>query len=627
MTLQHSPAKVPKKRGRPPLTKEYANPLESPMAHSSLKVQRQGTQSFSKPLMKVGQLTPKSKKRRQSSVGQNHSELNSVSPLKEGSVGLSPAASIRSSQMGTTKKGRYRGVILSTPVKASPSSLSNSGTPEHKKTSPMSLHSRKSESHIPLTPITASSKPQSGHSGHKNDHLINFSLSLNINSSGKATIGASPSDVRNDKVPQKSKSPCKTDVEGSNFQKKDVLFLLRKMKNGTANKAKLKLPKKEEEQVSPTFVEPKLPPLSTIATAAVDTKPVRLERAFSSERQQEVKPLVPCTPPAPSPMSPSNFFDFQMRTGLTPNVNGSLGVLSPFRMTLGTASVLPVAHPVWDGKQLEELEDVKHPQGTTEKNGAAPPKNEATPASVRIPNNDPYKQVVFKYSVGDPLLMNDEGILGDNAWQENINTRPAGMSPGKGKVFNTPPSFLNFGSPGSLLFSPPTQRRNSSLLVAPNTDGTDHVMNHINILRNHQRIINTTGKAQENALKSSKLRTPAVSMKESLGGKVGTNGQKDIYHNRVRSAAKCDSELEKAGDLSPGFEANKENPSPILPHTLQSRDMHAQIASLYESNATPKLLGDEISELPDSNAAIQGKSDDARLALRSLIKDKVAHTD
>ena len=47
-----------KKRGRPPITKDYPDPLQSPMAHSSMQVQKQGPRSFAKPLMKVGQCSP-----------------------------------------------------------------------------------------------------------------------------------------------------------------------------------------------------------------------------------------------------------------------------------------------------------------------------------------------------------------------------------------------------------------------------------------------------------------------------------------------------------------------------------------------------------------------------------------
>ena len=54
-----------KKRGRPPIIKDYLNPLESPMALSSMIVQRQGIKNFTKPLMKVTQFSsiPKSSKR------------------------------------------------------------------------------------------------------------------------------------------------------------------------------------------------------------------------------------------------------------------------------------------------------------------------------------------------------------------------------------------------------------------------------------------------------------------------------------------------------------------------------------------------------------------------------------
>lgn len=90
-----------KKRGRPPITKDYPNPLQSPMAHSSMQVQKQGPHSFAKPLMKVGQSSPSPNKRRLS-IDHHHNLA------------------------ATTRKGRYRGVLLSTPTKKS---STNGSTP------------------------------------------------------------------------------------------------------------------------------------------------------------------------------------------------------------------------------------------------------------------------------------------------------------------------------------------------------------------------------------------------------------------------------------------------------------------------------------------------------------------
>lgn len=91
-----------KKRGRPPITKDYPNPLQSPMAHSSMQVQKQGPHSFAKPLMKVGQSSPSPNKRRLS-IDHHHNLAGNYE-----------------------KMGRYRGVLLSTPTKKS---STNGSTP------------------------------------------------------------------------------------------------------------------------------------------------------------------------------------------------------------------------------------------------------------------------------------------------------------------------------------------------------------------------------------------------------------------------------------------------------------------------------------------------------------------
>ncbi|CCH58719.1 hypothetical protein TBLA_0A09320 [Henningerozyma blattae CBS 6284] len=80
-----------RRRGRPPLTKTYADPLQSPMAHSSQQVQRLGTLGFTKPLMRVPAAAP--------------------SPLRHTRRADTPRTPHRS----LTKKGRFRGVLLATP--------------------------------------------------------------------------------------------------------------------------------------------------------------------------------------------------------------------------------------------------------------------------------------------------------------------------------------------------------------------------------------------------------------------------------------------------------------------------------------------------------------------------------
>ncbi|CAB4256270.1 similar to Saccharomyces cerevisiae YOR066W MSA1 Activator of G1-specific transcription factors, MBF and SBF [Maudiozyma barnettii] len=618
-----SPEKGTRKRGRPPITKNYANPLESPLAQSSMKVQRQGTHVFSKPMMKVGQLTPNSKKRRNSNAGRLHSESNSHSnsPLKGGLAGSSPSKNNMVKKMGTTKNGRYRGIILATPDKTE---LQSTNSPSRDKNTLNDMSKPKLLPNCaPLTPITDKPEIMNVMSEKKNEHCINFSLSLNINSNGKATIGSSPNDLSKPEQLHQIKdfiSPIKKEHHQiTNFQKKDVLFLLKKMKTHASNKYKKSTISKDSITKAKILSLPKKGPLKL--EKAFSSGPAINESGSSSkDRISDPKALIPCTPPAPGPMSPGNFFSSQWKTGLTPNINGSLGILSPFRMSLGNSHTVSVAPQPLNIKVNEGIHNGIDEQFISVKTYNGMSKIEPLDDGIKKSSGEGTKQYGFKYFVGDPLLLNDESEIGEQVWQENINMRTNVLSPEHTKVFNTPPSFVNFGSPGSLLFSPPTQRRNSSILAVNNVDSMEQHA-HITMLKNHQQKINSSGKIGNSALKLPAYKSPVVPI--TLKNKQNKSGIElpmlDVAHYELR-------EIGPPGN----FQANNppsEDLPPLMPHSVNTINKRQQLNSIHEIDYASKARIDKNLKVPDFSDSNPDKMDDAGMALKNLIKDDKSISD
>lgn len=602
-----SPEKTLKKRGRPPMTKTYDSLSENPLAQSSMKVKKQAAQLFSKPTMKVGHLTPKAKRRRSSNAGSlsaSDSTYKNTSSTKDGNL-MSAASPSKVITAGTTKKGRYRGIILSTPIKSSSgSSGSNISTPVQKEKSSPSGRHRTSTNKLPLTPVTDKPQDVSMLSEKKNQQTVNFSLSLNINSNGKATIGSSP----NSSIPQQL--PI-NNAPDTNFQKRDILFLLKKMKNHTSNKYK-----------KPSFTKEKF---KKSKNNLIDSKfvPLKLEKAFNnnninitngeiSTRDKQFtdsKKLIPCTPPPPAPMSPANFFSSQWKTGLTPNINGSLGMLSPFRMSLGNNHVISVPSPNWPAKNGED--------DTGSKDTQLRKKPEE--------NNITSKQNGMKYFVGDPLLLTDDSAIGEQVWQENNNIRTHAFSPAHTKVFNTPPSFVTFGSPGSLLFSPPTQRRNSSILAINNSETIDQHNTHMNMLRNHHQKINSLGKLKDSLFKSPIYKTTAVPLDIRDNGVVLTN------NNGLDAMMSDLSQYHAKGDSNSQTDSNtqaSEDSSPLMPHSGNDINKNKLQSGSNVSKTISKITNDSTNinapgfeGMNAENVENVENTDDAGLALKNLITE------
>ncbi|SCU77644.1 LADA_0A01486g1_1 [Lachancea dasiensis] len=264
----------PRKRGRPPLLKEYADPMKSPMAFSSMQVQKAGAgKKFTKPWMKVSLpgSSPSPKKRRTSSV-------NGVSPLSSSPIG--------------PKRSRQRSVALATPVKQQhqqrPLPSSSPLTPTDSVFSSEPRRPARSSpiepiGHLSETPPRSAKKPGSMFTpGFAKKH---FKFSLCIDDDGKAKIaGSSTASTQTSEVPPVNGQ--KPPLNG--FDKSVVLGLLKKMKSnrrdlGTANKTSVIRPSEVFSDFQP----------------------------MSPKQSSITQPSLPWTPNCTSV--------FQLKTGFTPN--------------------------------------------------------------------------------------------------------------------------------------------------------------------------------------------------------------------------------------------------------------------------------------------------------------------
>ncbi|CAI4064695.1 hypothetical protein SUVZ_08G1070 [Saccharomyces uvarum] len=435
-----------KKRGRPPITKDYPDPLQSPMAHSSMQVQKQGPRSFAKPLMKVGQCSPSPNKRRLSI--EHHPSL-----------------------AATTKKGRYRGILLSTPTKKSGATgFTPISTPSSNDSYTNTVFSESRKTFLQSSPPIMSSSPGFQ---KKNEFIFpspdQFKLSLTITESGKAVIaGSSPFSPlsklphplmnRNDKkflLNEKiHKSIKKTTPK---FEKKRILSLLKQMKNDKDfNKSPEIRPAKSSRS---DVVETELPTI--IETSASPVSSIRNNNALISRSPQSPPPSAQFMPPS-TPKS-----SFQFRTGFTPNVALN-------QVSLGDTLPKPTTND--HNSNTTGSNNNNHHNGSSGNNNIVDasslltltnspgmflsPRNKMMPKSATLSNEQ--QEFVFKFSGGDPLLLTDDA---DGNWPEMLFN--ASNSPRRQKCFNTPPSWINFGSPG--LFSPP---RGATVMVNGTTAAT-----------------------------------------------------------------------------------------------------------------------------------------------------------
>ncbi|SCW02220.1 LAFE_0F01618g1_1 [Lachancea fermentati] len=259
---------MPKKRGRPPILKNYSDPMKSPMAYSSLQMQKMGAQTFTKPLMKV-----------------TTSSVSTPSPRKRRNSSLNLEAS-PSSTGGSAKKARHRGTLLATPVRR-PRSHSNSSplTPSDNIFSSETKRQILKSSPIEFEAVETPKKPQ-GYAEELSDTPFKFSLC--IGEDGKAKI-AGPVSTSKVVVPSPKKMPLST------FDKRKVLGLLKKMKS-------------TRKEIAPS-------PVSPPTSKAAMVRPSEVFSTVPPSSPQQVgnsQLTMPWTPRCTSV--------FQFRTGFTPNI-------------------------------------------------------------------------------------------------------------------------------------------------------------------------------------------------------------------------------------------------------------------------------------------------------------------
>lgn len=456
---------TPRKRGRPPLTKNYDNPMESPMAHSSIAVQKLGGPNFIKPMMKVDMMTPKKRKQQNGSPPPSASSSSSFS--NNGTETSTTHHENDHNNSLLTHSGRYRGVILNTPLKnnhnhnynnnnnnantsLTPDSSSQMSTPHmnNKYINHNNSTEQRSNMDSQQSSIFSSAKKNSN-SPTKNQYMDayletstefssstsknKFSLSLNINSNGKASIG--PVSLNNDNnISQQQQQQDHHPPKLNNH----IIDLLKQMKY---NNLKENTVNKLNQEI---VIEP--PPTS----------------ASSSNNDNQVF-KIPKTPK----------FDnnnHTLRTGFTPLFTLDK-LLSPSRdISTTNVSNASKTEPTYNIPPQLSL-----PSDVTEKNNKNMLLN--TKLAFKVANDS-----------GDPILMNEDST------RTNINSNSSFTSP---KItvptFNTPPSFMNLGSPNGLFFSPFNKKRNPSILMPETSNG---LMD--NFLKNNSNNDNNDANANEN---------------------------------------------------------------------------------------------------------------------------------
>ncbi|AGO12683.1 AaceriADR209Wp [[Ashbya] aceris (nom. inval.)] len=353
---------TPRKRGRPSILKNYGDPMKSPMAYSSLQVQR-SAQSFNKPLMRIPAASSAGAKFK-TPVRKTREGSGTISFAEKGSP---PSSSESGGSRGTL---RFRSVVVDTPRKGGKASRASSPlTPCDNVFSSASRAPRSSPpaaAESPLRKRQAAPEPR-------------FKFALSIDESGKACISGVADAIT-----------CAPASAGSllpsvRFDKRRVLGLLRQMS--------------------------KKPALGAAAAAEACAAGRPLEPPASDSP--------PCSPPPNTstiPLTPRCTSVFQFKTGFTPcNVSIDELLRSPQVKTAAGDKLLISSY----------MSPGPYASGVTQQD-----------------------RYVFKVSSGDPLLMNDDDseLLG-HVGHDPAELFHAAHSPRRPICFNTPPSWVNIGSP------------------------------------------------------------------------------------------------------------------------------------------------------------------------------------
>ncbi|KAL3233561.1 hypothetical protein RNJ44_03601 [Nakaseomyces bracarensis] len=630
-----------RRRGRPQLTKDYADPLQSPMAHSSMQVQRQGKKSFAKPMMKVV-ATPSPKKRRMSNV-----DVQSPS---------------------VTKKGRHRGTILSSPMKRGEESMSS--TPVSTPNSHSSMYFSVSRNTLQSSPPMMFSSPMPGKvptvqrgyiemSGGKNlklaltvnekgeavisgagktdetasdassalkkmrftaesfgrsnavassetndlsiDSSTNFSdgvSNVNIANVNNVITGSVTSDVTRDISSEESQvkdtklsgNPTMSKVNQKTFDKKEVLTLLKKMNFNAQNKSK---------------------PNATCTTAPSENEVKPRLELEQNDNLPKISlngqdPKSPCTPRS----------TFQFKTGFTPKFGIDSVLADEFtspRFAKRLAShenqtSVNISSPEHNltltpksRRNLRALEGFPFNQFLAPNFQQSQEKQLTRTPITTVDSSD--SQYVFKFSGGDPLLITEDS---DGNWPDVVYHQFS-SSPRKSKVFNTPPSWINFGSPGPL--SP--LRRNSTTIQGASTImktiGSPNISNE----RGTSAMIGGHLESGGNPIPHEPLNIPKHRI-ESLD----YSPHKMTIPSSPRNIAVLNEPTTPRGE-EPTITTNIQC-TPLIQHT-----MDGSLSSKYIPTALAiGSLDSSVAIETTKRSSISLKQDDARAALQRLINDQ-----
>ncbi|KAJ1543834.1 Msa1p [Saccharomyces cerevisiae] len=555
-----------KKRGRPPITKDYPNPLQSPMAHSSMQVQKQGPHSFAKPLMKVGQSSPSPNKRRLS-IDHHHNLA------------------------ATTRKGRYRGVLLSTPTKKSSTNGSTPiSTPSSNDSYNNTVFSETRKTFLQSSPPIMTSSPAFQ---KKNDYMFpsqdQFKLSLTITESGKAVIAGSlpfsPSSKsshlmnnNNKKIMQNEKIHKGSKKNAPKFEKKRILSLLKQMKN---------------EKYCDTDTLPEAPPAKPSRSDIIDTElPTIIETSASpigSARNNNILlSQPPQSPPSSAQLKPPSTpkSSLQFRTGFTPHVALNSVSLSD-TISKSTNAVGASNNNNQNGNSISNIADANTLLTLTNSPGVfLSPRNKMLPKSTTA-SNEQQQEFVFKFSSGDPLLLTDDA---DGNWPEMLFN--VSNTPRRQKCFNTPPSWINFGSPG--LFSPP---RSSNVMV----NGTT---------------VATASDSGNPATNQYRFPTPST----YVSGVIYLLQQRKNHNRGSKYARNQEFQLPTLIECTPLIQQtmNGSLGTKYIPGTSISNSATPNLHGFpVGTGKAPSSFDDSLKQNPYSN-----KQDDARTALKRLIDDQ-----
>lgn len=463
----------PKKRGRPPLTKDYPNPLESPMAYSSHKVQKQGTHFFTRPLMRINNTTSSTSTINSNSNSSSISNLNGIntpSPIRRRQSEDHDSYDISNS---LTKKGRFRGVILSTPQKKPSYSFVNNNTStvinnnNNSNNSSNKCTPLKDDVFSPITKQIFNSSPPI-HSPLNNDNnkkdtstttkttsnstassvimssistpnssissftpiSENYSkLSMSINSNGRATISDLFKLSLNSSSSNTSIGKRNPSTNNSNIVEKDhIISLIKNLRSNnnikqnehsininstTINDINNNTNNDDDDNVSPTST-----PKSNNIKISNNNNKLNNNNNTHDDNTNDLQK----TPTTPKAM-------LSLRTGLSPHLNLESSIFnSPF-----TKDLLSLKN--------SSSSSTSNSNSNNNNNISISPKRKL---SINFTNNN---DLVFKFASSDPLLLNDETTTSN--WQELIQNQITLFSPKRLNSIhtNTPPSWINFSSP------------------------------------------------------------------------------------------------------------------------------------------------------------------------------------